>query len=191
LSTKINRKHNAEAFLKALHVAQVVLGGFVPLAVTLNLGLSREATRATLGHAALTSERGRRKRPTATVGQWEEPETALVELNRVDIDLPPVVVREYEVRGAAARLGAEADGGACLAQLGDIYSAQNDVEVGVGTGLLPKEGVNAPAAVEPHLNGRLVESSKDSDNRLRIQPVLPPPNECKGLPRPEARECED
>jgi hypothetical protein len=68
LSTKTNGKHDAEALLKALHVAQVVLCGFVPLAVTLNLGLSREAAYATLGHAALAGERGRWKRPTATVG---------------------------------------------------------------------------------------------------------------------------
>ena len=68
----------------------------------------------------------------------EEPVTALVELDRVDVDLSLVLVRKDEVRCGASGLDVEADSEQCLLQLEHIRCVQNDVEISMLTRLLAR-----------------------------------------------------
>ena len=141
---------------------------FAPLSVALHLRVGREAAHLTFANPALAGEGSRWERPAATVGQLEEPVSALVELDRVDVDLSPVLVREDEVRCGAPGFDLEADGEQCLLQFGHIRCVQNDVEVSMLTRLLAEKSIDAPPPVEPNLNRRIVEYREDFDNRVSI-----------------------
>src|SRR5262245_49216248 len=103
-----------------LHVTKVLFSRLIPLSMALHLRLRRETADLAFTHLSLAGKGGGWKRPPTAVGHLKDTVPALIELDCVHVDLPPVLVYQNKIRSGASRFDSEADGEQRLLQLGYI-----------------------------------------------------------------------
>lgn len=140
----------------------LVLGGELVALVEPDLQVRGEATDpAPADRPPSRQTLGRVASPLATVvGQLLPPVSGVVELQRVEVDLPAVAVADDEARRNArldAAIVAEPELAEDPARRGQVVRVDGQVEVGVGPRRLPDERVDAPPTVHPNRGDRVPE----------------------------------
>jgi hypothetical protein len=81
LPAESKRKYYPKTLLQSFHIAEIVFGWRVPLAMALDLRIDREARDFAIGDSPPPREGCRREWPYSTVGAPERPIAAGIEVN--------------------------------------------------------------------------------------------------------------
>lgn len=129
-----------------------------------HLHLWRQAANASAEDATLASKTPRRISPVLVVVHPVDAVALRREHDGVDVDLPTVLVHQFEaLRWCAVGKNVSASPEHLLQQL-DVPELDDDVEIVVGTGL-PRQGrVHGPATVEPDIDPGSLEAVDKVDH---------------------------
>ena len=154
----------SKSLVKKPHVVEVGVAGFVSPRMVRHLRFGRQTRDATAGYAPNRRERVSHVCERLAISTQQMTVALGIEPNAVNVHLASSFVSQDEVLRGVPRNLYEPAGRQSFPQPRLMGVPHDEIQVPVFSGLFAKQGIDAPATVQPYVRSRCVEPSKDLDD---------------------------